>query len=328
MFHKQKNQRIPKNVHRYWKPKKERYMELSKNKKETFLSKKTKRNIEDIQTTDNSILNRPISETEAYIENEKKYLINYESSSNKYENAEDIIKEHANKNKTKIKKGQIEQGLSQFNRKFPLKSGKNDKLNIAEKNQFNFTQKGNSQNNEESERYDEESNIKGKNKQKYLNKKKRHTLENPENDIITNEVKGNNNSDDEESFENKNTNNRHENANYLLVKKSDNPNVVSREEFNTLNAKFETLNNSFLNFKKKMLKLAGVQGEINYQNEKYIKNNLCVKIDNLNYKYEVLINSYRVLFIRKLSNIFLDEIYEQHGSHFKTFEFKYKKKKA
>ena len=341
MFHKQKNQRIPKNVHRYWKPKKERYMELSKDKKETFLGKKTKRNIEDIQTTDNSILNRPISETEAYIENEKKYLINYESSSNKYENAEDIIKEHANKNKTKIKKGQIEQGLSQFNRKFPLKSGKNDKLNIAEKNQFNFTQKGNSQNNEESERYDEdnsskenqidsneeESNIKGKNKQKYLNKKKRHTLENPENDIITNEVKGNNNCDDEESFENKNTNNRHENANYLLVKKSDNPNVVSREEFNTLNAKFETLNNSFLNFKKKMLKLAGVQGEINYQNEKYIKNNLCVKIDNLNYKYEVLINSYRVLFIRKLSNIFLDEIYEQHGSHFKTFEFKYKKKR-
>ena len=341
MFHKQKNQRIPKNVHRYWKPKKERYMELSKDKKETFLGKKTKRIIEDIQTTESSILNRPISETEAYIENEKKYLINYESSSNKYENAEDIIKEHANKNKTKIKKGQIEQGLSQFNRKLPLKSGKNDKLNIAEKNQFNFTQKGNSQNNEESERYDEdnsskenqidsneeESNIKGKNKQKYLNKKKRHTLENPENDIITNEVKGNNNSDDEESFENKNTNNRHENANYLLVKKSDNPNVVSREEFNTLNAKFETLNNSFLNFKKKMLKLAGVQGEINYQNEKYIKNNLCVKIDNLNYKYEVLINSYRVLFIRKLSNIFLDEIYEQHGSHFKTFEFKYKKKK-
>ena len=70
-----------------------------------------------------------------------------------------------------------------------------------------------------------------------------------------------------------------------------------------------------------------MQGEINYQNEKYIKNNLCVKIDNLNYKYEVLINSYRVLFIRKLSNIFLDEIYEQHGSHFKTFEFKYNRKK-
>lgn len=50
---------------------------------------------------------------------------------------------------------------------------------------------------------EEESNIKGKNKQKYLNKKKRHTLENPENDIITNEVKGNNNSDDEERFEKK-----------------------------------------------------------------------------------------------------------------------------
>ena len=133
MSHKQKSQWIPKNVHRYWKPKKERFMKLSKEKKETFLGKKIKRNIEDIQTADNSILNRPISETETYIENEKKNLINYESSSNKYDNSEDIIKEHANKNKAKINKGQIGQELSQFNRKLPLKSGKNDKLNISKK---------------------------------------------------------------------------------------------------------------------------------------------------------------------------------------------------
>ena len=82
-----------------------------------------------------------------------------------------------------------------------------------------------------------------------------------------------------------------------------------------------------MNFKKKMVKLTGVQGEIFYQNEKYIKNNLCVKIDNLDYKYQVLINSYRVLFIQKLSNIFLDEIYERYGEFFKTFEFKFSKKK-
>ena len=334
MSHKQKSQWIPKNVHRYWKPKKERFMKLSKEKKETFLGKKIKRNIEDIQTADNSILNRPISETETYIENEKKNLINYESSSNKYDNSEDIIKEHANKNKAKIKKGQIGQGLSQFNRKLPLKSGKNDKLNISKKNKLNFSPDRNSQNDEESEECDEdnsskenqldlneeESDIKDKNKQKYLNKKKRHTIENPENDIQTNEVKGNNSSNDEESSENKNISNRHGNLNYPLVKKKDNPNVVSREEFNALKE-------DFMNFKKKMVKLAGVQGEIIYQNEKFIKNNLCVKIDNLSYKYAVLINSYRVLFIRKLSNIFLDEIYEQHGSNFKTFEFKYNRKK-
>ena len=332
MSHKQKSQWIPKNVHSYWKPKKERYMKLSIEKKETFLGKKTQRNIEDIQTTDNSILNRPISDTETYIENEKKNLINYESSSNKYDNSEDII--HANKNKTKLKKGQIGQGLSQFNRKLPLKSGKNDKLNIAKKNKLNFSPKGNSKNDEESEGYvedssskenqidlnEEKSDIRGKNKQKFLNKKKRHTIENPENDIKTNEEKGNNSSNDEESSENKNISNRHENSNYPLVKKNDNSNVVSREEFNALKE-------DLMNFKKKMVKLAGLQGEINYQNEKYIKNNLCVKIDNLNYKYKVLINSYRVLFIRKLSNIFLDEIYEQYGSYFKTFEFKYKKKK-
>ena len=334
MSHKQKSQWIPKNVHRYWKPKKERFMKLSKEKKETFLGKKIKRNIEDIQTADNSILNRPISETETYIENEKKNLINYESSSNKYDNSEDIIKEHANKNKAKIKKGQIGQGLSQFNRKLPLKSGKNDKLNISKKNKLNFSPDRNSQNDEESEECDEdnsskenqldlneeESDIKDKNKQKYLNKMKRHTIENPENDIQTNEVKGNNCSNDEESSENKNISNRHGNVSYPLVKKKDNPNVISREEFNALKE-------DFMNFKKKMVKLAGVQGEIIYQNEKFIKNNLCVKIDNLSYKYAILINSYRVLFIRKLSNIFLDEIYEQHGSNFKTFEFKYNRKK-
>ena len=315
MSHKQKSQWIPKNVHRYWKPKKERFMKLSKEKKETFLGKKIKRNIEDIQTADNLILNRPISETETYIENEKKNLINYESSSNKYDNSEDIIKEHANKNKAKIKKGQIGQGLSQFNRKLPLKSGKNYKQYIAKKNKLNSSPDRNSQNDEESEECDEdnsskenqldlneeESDIKDKNKQKYLNKKKRHTIENPENDIQTNEVKGNNSSNDEESSENKNISNRHGNVNYPLVKKKDNPNVVSREEFNALKE-------DFMNFKKKMVKLAGVQGEIIYQNEKFIKNNLCVKIDNLSYKYAVLINSYKVLFIRKLSNIFLDEI--------------------
>ena len=47
----------------------------------------------------------------------------------------------------------------------------------------------------------------------------------------------------------------------------------------------------------------------------------------LDYKYKVLINSYRVLFIQKLSKMFLDEIYERYGESFQTFEFKYRKKK-
>jgi len=313
MSHKPRNQWNKKITERYSKQKNEKYRELSKENKSTFLGNKTKRNIEDIYTNDTSIKNRPTSETETYIENEKKNRISLESSSSKY----DKKSKEANKNKTKIKKGQR---LSQFN----------------PKNKSNFDPKGKSQNNEENEENDEdssskdkqidlneeESDIKEKKLQYYHNKKKKHIKENQDSNSETNEIKENISSDDEESFEIKNINNRNENANYPIVKKNDNPNpnVVTREEFNALKENFET-------FKRKMVKLIGVQGEINYQNEKYIQNNLCVKIGNLEYKYKILINSYRVLFIRKLANIFLDEIYERYREHFKTFEFKYKKQK-
>ena len=228
MSHKQKSQFNKKNTDRNAKQKNEKNMEISKENKATFLSNKTKRNIDDIYTNDTSIQNRPISETETYIENEKKNRISLESFSSKY----DKKSKEANKNKTRIKKGQR---LSQFNPK---------------------------------------------------NKKKRQIKENQDSDIETNEIKENNSSDDEESLESKNINNRNEKANYQIVKKNDNPNpnVVSREEFNALKENFEA-------FKKKMVKLIGVQGEINYQNEKYIQNNLCVKIGNLEYKYKIFINS-------------------------------------
>jgi hypothetical protein len=325
MSQKQKNQWNAKNDDRLDKKKKEKFMKLSKGKKANFLGNKTRRNIEYKHTNDNSIQNRPFSETETYIENEKKNMISFKSSS------KDILNKHANKNKTKIKKGQ---GVTQFNPKLTFKSGNINKLNINQKKQFNFAPKGKSHNTEEREGSDEdissknnqidlieeESDIKEKSSQKYHKKKKRIFKENQDSDIESNEIKGDNSSDDEENFENKNISNRPGNENYPIVKKNDNnSSIVSREEFNNvvneLKVKIETL-----------IKLSGIQGEINYQNEKYIKNNLCVKIDNLDYKYKVLINSYRVLFIRKLANIFLDEIYERYGRYFQTFEFKYKRK--
>ena len=336
MSQKQKNQWNAKNDDRHDKKKKEKYVKLNKGKKATFLGNKTKRNIEDMHTNDSSIQNRPLSETETYIENEKKNMISYKSSSSKSDkSSKDILNEHANKNKIKIKKGK---GFTQFNPKLPFKSGNINKLNINQKKQFNFALKGKSHNTEEREGSDEdissknnqidlieeESDIKEKSSQKYHKKKKRIFKENQDSDIESNEIKGDNSSDDEENFENKNISNRPGNENYPIVKKNDNnSSIVSREEFNNvvneLKVKIETLET-------KMIKLSGIQGEINYQNEKYIKNNLCVKIDNLDYKYKVLINSYRVLFIRKLANIFLDEIYERYGRYFQTFEFKYKRK--
>ena len=252
MSHKQKSQCNKKNTDRNAKQKSEKNIEFSKENKATFLGNKTKRNIEDIYTI-----------------------------------SKDTFKENANKNKTGIKKGQR---LSQFN----------------PKNKSNFAQKGKPQNNEENEENDEdssskahqidlneeESDIEEKTKQQYHNKKKRQINEKQGNDIETNEIKENISSDVEESFESKNINNRNENANYQIVKKNDNPNpdVASREEFNALKENFEKLSNSFENFKKKMVKLIRVQGEINYQNEKYIQNNLCAKIRNLEYKYKIFIN--------------------------------------
>ena len=112
---------------------------------------------------------------------------------------------------------------------------------------------------------EEESDIKEKSSQKYHKKKKRIFKENQDSDIESNEIKGDNSSDDEENFENKNISNRPGNENYPIVKKNDNnSSIVSREEFNNvvneLKVKIETL-----------IKLSGIQGEINYQNEKYIK---------------------------------------------------------
>ena len=58
-------------------------MDLTKENKATFLGNKTKRNIEDIHTNDSLIQNRNISEIETYIENKKKNMISFQSSSRK-----------------------------------------------------------------------------------------------------------------------------------------------------------------------------------------------------------------------------------------------------
>ena len=62
--------------------------------------------------------------------------------------------------------------------------------------------------------------------------------------------------------------------------------------------------------KKKFCKLIGILIEINNQNEIYIKNNIEIRINNLNNQLELILNDYKVLYIRKLSNIFLNEIYK------------------
>ena len=47
----------------------------------------------------------------------------------------------------------------------------------------------------------------------------------------------------------------------------------------------------------------GILTEINNQNEIYLKNNVEIRIKNLNNQLELILNAYKVLYIRKLSNI-------------------------
>ena len=77
--------------------------------------------------------------------------------------------------------------------------------------------------------------------------------------------------------------------------------------------------------KKNLFKLIGVLGEINYQNEKYITY-LNLKIENLNDKIEIILNSYKILYILKLANILLNELYKKHSDKIVNKSFGKKKK--
>lgn len=79
--------------------------------------------------------------------------------------------------------------------------------------------------------------------------------------------------------------------------------------------------------KKEFLRLIGILSEINNQNEKYLKNNIEVRLNNLNIKLESISNAYKVLYIRKLANIFLNELYKRYSNSIEDMMIKINKKK-
>ena len=79
--------------------------------------------------------------------------------------------------------------------------------------------------------------------------------------------------------------------------------------------------------KAKLIRAIGALHEINNQNEKYIKYNLNIKLENLQHKFELLLGSYKILFIRKTANIFLMELLKRYSKHFIEVEFKKNHKK-
>ena len=74
--------------------------------------------------------------------------------------------------------------------------------------------------------------------------------------------------------------------------------------------------------KVKFLKVIGALNEINYQNQQYIKYNLNIKLENLKLKFDLLLGSYKILFIRKTANIFLNELFTRYSKYFKQKGFR------
>jgi len=143
----------------------------------------------------------------------------------------------------------------------------------------------------------------------------------PEDDIIITEKKTKSKKSKKKKDERKSkeSNNKSDNSLEISDDKTNIKNEFSEKLLsleNTINKIIlndKMLNNKIKNLEtqnKKMLKLIGVIGETNIQNEKYIT--------SVDFKFELVSNSYKILYIRKLANIILNELYTKYNNHFKN----------
>ena len=116
-------------------------------------------------------------------------------------------------------------------------------------------------------------------------------------------------------------NNKNENKIKELINSNDVNQRQIKELINSNDANQRQIN-ELLKYKEKFLKVIGALNEVNNQNEKYIKYNLNIKFENLKCKFDLLLDSYKVLFIRKVANIFLMELYSRYSSYIKEVNFR------
>lgn len=310
------------------KAKKEKLIITKKDNSNLLLGKKIKRNNEDSHTGDSSTQYKPPSEqiSQSNQISENKNQIYFESQyKQKYFKLKKIFAKYGKIKFLKItKKGQ---GLVEFSSKASAQSVIRDKSDILENYKLNVSYQKNKGNeyeektteNEIIELKEDEDDIAEKTelKKEESNAAGENNME--DNDITTqiDRNKGKKEENEEIIIEpsNKEKNEEiHKNDSDVLAK------------IKTLETKIENLETNYQADKKKLMKMIGVLTEINYQNEKYIQCNLNVKLENLNTKFDLLINSYKILFIRKLANIFLSEIYDRYHDSFKKIYYKRKKK--
>lgn len=284
----------------------------------SYLGKKIKRYIDENPTTDNSYKNEKYSvesPTKENIENDKTI---YVKLSKKIQESElkNLFHEYG-----KIKKVIIKSniGYITFCEKESAKDVLNDERKIYKKYKLSIGYGINLS--EISDKDKEEETI--------------HLEEDEDEDIKTTYTKNNKKNKNEEGNEDNSRNNKRENLMEITYDKTKLSNEVStqisslKDIINTLvdqNKMIIKLQNDMNDMKtaykkdnKKLMKAIGIIGEMNVQNEKYI--------ENINSKYKLILNSYKVLYIRKLSNLILDELYRRYKKSFINLEIPVNDKK-
>lgn len=319
-------------------------MEESSQKKENnkqFIGKKIERSLEGIKTTDNSVQKKEdISKSESLSEEiyECKNVINFQSSNNtKEKKIQKIFSDYGDIKEIKMKNKK--NGWIEFcdNRSAQLAMENKEKIYSENKLSISYnrvqikkikeTLEEESKNSyieeiEESDNSDEvniiEENKMGGNekKSKYESKEKESEKESYKED-----KEESNKKEYENSLINKNDNKiKEKNAqNYKTIEELSNKvkeleNTIDeyKNKYDADKKKYEADKKKNENDKKILFKSLGIITEINNQTEKYVRNNLNVKINNLKNKLELILNSYKILYIRKLSNILLGKLYDEY----------------
>ena len=87
-------------------------------------------------------------------------------------------------------------------------------------------------------------------------------------------------------------------------------NKTLKDRIGNMESKIDEINRKNKEEHNKLMKLIGVICEVNTQNEKYI--------GSINFRLELVLNSYKVLYIRKLANLLLDQLFNKKKEYFKN----------
>lgn len=300
---------------------KDQYMNLNEAK---YLGKKTKRNIEDSHTNDSTHHNNLESEQDSqnFKLKENKNIIYFESAHNiKYADIRRIFLNYGKLTNIRVTKKKY--GWVIFSQNRAVHSAMKEKQIIFNKEKLNISDK------------------KIDNKREYKKKKSKHSsieLENPKksNDENIEEIEEisseENISEKNESWEDDDI--LEENSKNVIITKSKQETTIDDlkkklDELIKSNSDSRKKINELIDYKKKneadkvkFLKVIGALNEINYQNQQYIKYNLNIKLENLKLKFDLLLGSYKILFIRKTANIFLYELFTRYSKYFKQKGFR------